>query len=86
MKKVLCLVLALLCLSAYAMAESVPSKNTSDMVSVEIDATSNPDLPVDSGLVVLPVLEEDEAHAIAYAEPIALCQEEIESWRKRCAE
>ena len=77
MKKILCLVLALLCLSAYAMAESVPSKNTSDMVSVEIDATSNPDLPVDSGLVVLPVLEEDEAHAIAYAEPIALCQEEI---------
>ena len=54
MKKILCLVLALLCLSAYAMAESVPSKNTSDMVSVEIDATSNPDLPVDSGLVVLP--------------------------------
>lgn len=77
MKKILCLVLALLCLSAYAMAESVPSKNTSDMVSVEIDATSNPDLPVDSGLVVLPVLEEDEAHATAYAEPIALCQEEI---------
>ena len=35
------------------------------------------DLPVDSGLVVLPVLEEDEAHATAYAEPIALCQEEI---------
>ena len=31
MKKILCLVLALLCLSAYAMAESVPSKNTSDM-------------------------------------------------------
>lgn len=77
MKKILCLVLALLCLSAYAMAESVPSKNTSDMVSLEIDATLNPDLPADSGLVVLPVPEEDEEHAGAYAEPIALCQEEI---------
>ena len=41
MKKILCLVLALLCLSAYAMAESVPGKNTSDMVSGKgNDATS----------------------------------------------
>ena len=79
MKKIVCLTLALLlCLSAVAWAEEVvPSKNTSDMVSVEIDPALNPALPVDSGFVVIPVLEEDEAHLAAYPEHIALCQEEI---------
>ena len=77
MKKILCLVLALLCLSAYAMAESVPSKNTSDMVSVEIDATSNPDLPVDSGLVVLPVLEDGRVVLVRQYR-----RRKLQSWRK----
>ena len=68
MKKIVCLTLALLlCLSAVAWAEEVvPSKNTSDMVSVEIDPALNPALPVDSGFVVISVLEEDEAVSGGY--------------------
>ena len=79
MKKIVCLTLALLlCLSAAALAEeAVPSKNTSDMVVVQMDPALNPGIPVDSGFVVLSVLEEDEAHLEAYPEHIALCREEI---------
>lgn len=79
MKKIVCLVLAaLLCLSMAALAEeAVPSKNTSDMVWVEIDPALNPNLPADSGFVAFPVLEEDATQAEEYAESIALCQEEI---------
>ena len=79
MKKIVCLVLAaLLCLSMAALAEeAVPSKNTSDMVSVEIDPALNPNQPADSGFVAFPVLEEDATQAEEYAESIALCQEEI---------
>ena len=79
MKKIVCLVLAaLLCLSMAALAEeAVPSKNPSDMVSVEIDPALNPNLPADSGFVAFPVLEEDATQAEEYAESIALCQEEI---------
>lgn len=79
MKKIVCLTLALLlCLSAVALAEEVvPSKNTSDMVVVEVDPALNTNVPADSGFVVIPVLEEDEAQAAEYAENIALCREEI---------
>lgn len=79
MKKIVCLVLAaLLCLSMAALAEeAVPSKNTSDMVSVEIDPALNPNLPENSGFVAFPVLEEDATQAEEYAESIALCQEEV---------
>ena len=79
MKKIVCLTLALLlCLSAVALAEEVvPSKNTSDMVVVEVDPALNTNVPADSGFVVIPVLEEDEAQAVEYAENIALCREEI---------
>ena len=79
MKKIVCLTLALLlCLSAVALAEEVvPSKNTSDMVVVEVDPALNTNVPADSGFVVIPVLEEDEAQAAEYADNIALCREEI---------
>lgn len=79
MKKIVSLVLALLlCLPAVALAEEVvPSKNTSDMVAVEITPELNPNVPADSGFVVIPVLEEDEAQTAEYAENIALCREEI---------
>lgn len=78
MKKIVSFILVLvLCLSAVALAEAVPSKNTSDMVTVELDAELNPQIPTDSGLLVLPVLEEDEEHAEVYAERIEVCQEEI---------
>lgn len=36
MKKLVCLVLALVCFATVAMAESVPSKSTADMVTVEV--------------------------------------------------
>ena len=46
-----------LCLSAVALAEEVvPSKNTSDMVVVEVDPALNTNVPADSGFVVIPVL------------------------------
>ena len=79
MKKIVCLTLALLlCLSAVALAEEVvPSKNTSDRVVVEVDPALNTNVPADSGFVVIPVLEEDEAQAAEYADNIALCREEI---------
>ena len=79
MKKIVCLTLALLlCLSAVALAEEVvPSKYTSDMVVVEVDPALNTNVPADSGFVVIPVLEEDEAQAVEYADNIALCREEI---------
>ena len=79
MKKIVCMTLALLlCLSVAALAEeAVPSKNTLDMVAVEMELALNPNIPADSGFVVILVLEEDEAHLEAYAEHIALCREEI---------
>lgn len=77
MKKMLCVVLVLLCMTAGAIAESVPSKNTADMVTVAVDQTLNPDIPTDSGFAVMPVLEEDATHAVEYADHIALCQTEI---------
>ena len=77
MKKLLCLALALLCVTAGAFAESVPSKNTADMVNVVIDRTLNPNIPADSGFMVMPVLDEDPVQAEAYMENIALCPTEI---------
>jgi hypothetical protein len=77
MKKVLCIVLALMCLCGSALAESVPSKNTSDMVVVEVSPELNPNVPADSGLVVMPVQEEDEAQAEEYVERTELCRNEI---------
>ena len=77
MKKIVCLTLALLlCLSAVALAEEVvPSKNTSDMVVVEVDPALNTNVPADSGFVVIPVLEEDEAQA---AEAVAQAMLELD--------
>lgn len=77
MKKMMCVVLALLCMTAGALAESVPSKNTADMVIVTVDQTLTPNIPADSGFAVTPVLEEDALHAVKYADHIMLCKTEI---------
>lgn len=65
-------------LTAGAMAESVPSKNTADMVNVEIEQEANPSLPSDSGLEVILVEDGDTTQAEAYEPEIALCQLELE--------
>ena len=76
-KRIVCMVLVLLCVGVVAMAETVPSKNTADMVTVEIDRNLNPNIPTDAGFTVLPILEEDPEQAERYAEDITLCQDEI---------
>lgn len=65
MKKLVCLVLALVCFATVAMAESVPSKSTADMVSVEVKG--------DAGIVVAPVEDTAENQVV-----IAKCNAEIE--------
>lgn len=70
MKKVLCLILALVCLGTLAMAESVPSKSTADLVeTVEVKTESG---VVAENLVVSAVTDE-----VVYKEKIEACQTEI---------
>lgn len=65
MKKLVSLLLALVCLCSFcvAMAESVPSKSTADMVTVTIQAEG---IPANAGFVLAP---DDEA--------VEACQNEI---------
>ena len=70
MKKVLCLILALVCLGTLAMAESVPSKSTADLVeTVEVKTESG---VAAENLVVAAVTDE-----VVYKEKIEACQTEI---------
>lgn len=78
MKKIVCVFLALLCFPGFVLAESAPSITTADMVAVTIEQELNPNLPADSGLAVIPVLEEDAALAAQYIQHMELCQEEID--------
>lgn len=60
MKKFVCLMVALLlCLSACALAESVPSKTTEDMIKIEV---SGENLPADATFFVKPVDESDPVY------------------------
>lgn len=77
MKKIVCLVIALLCLPVFALAESAPSINTADMVTVTVESDLNPSLPADSELVVIPVQNEDAVLADQYIQHTELCQTEI---------
>ena len=77
MKKTVCAILALLCLPAFALAESGPSINTADMVTVTVETTLNPSLPENSELTIILVQNEDETLAEQYSEHIELCQTEI---------
>ena len=61
MKKTVCVILALLCLPVFALAESAPSINTADMVTVTVETALNPSLPENSELTIIPVQNEDEA-------------------------
>lgn len=70
MKKVLSLILVLVCLGTMAVAESVPSKSTADLVeTVEIKTESG---VVAENLVVAAVTDE-----VVYKEKIEACQTEI---------
>lgn len=69
MKKLLCLVLALLCIASFALADSVPSKSTADMVSVQVQGN----IPADSGFVLMPVVD-----SITYQVAVEACQNQIE--------
>jgi len=69
MKKIVCLVLALICLASFAMAENVPSKSTADMVTVTVKAEN---IPADAGFVVAPVVD-----AVEHKEQVEACQKEI---------
>lgn len=77
MKKTVCVILALLCLPVFALAESAPSINTADMVTVTVETALNPSLPESSELAIIPVQNEDEALAEQYSEYTELCQTEI---------
>lgn len=63
MKKLLCLVLALLCVATAAMASSVPSKSTADMVTVQVQGDNIP-----ASFTVAPVVDGAQVEA---------CQAEI---------
>lgn len=71
MKKIVSILVALvLCLSAAAFAESVPSKTTGDLVRFEVAADN---LPVDSGFYIQPIAENDEA----YQQNVKICKNEL---------
>lgn len=63
MKKLLCLVLALLCVATAAMASAVPSKSTADMVSVQVQGANVP-----ASFTIAPVVDAARTQA---------CQAEI---------
>lgn len=77
MKKLVCLVLALaLCLLTAAMAESVPSKTTSDLTRFDVVAENQPN---DPGIYLLPVNEVTVGAQLPdYQELLDICQVEIE--------
>ena len=86
MKKLICLVLALLCLSSIAFAEVVPSKTTSDLVDVEVQVETETGvaIPDEEPLVVQPVTiitlknAVDPVERAAYEERLAIVQTEVE--------
>lgn len=70
MKKFLCVALiALLCFSATAMADMIPSKSTADMVATKVEGAN---IPADAGFVLAPVVDE-----VKHAAQIAACKDEI---------
>lgn len=77
MKKFICLVAALvLCLSTVALAESYPSKTTSDLTRFDVVAENQPD---DANIYLLPVNEVTVGEMLPdYQERIDICQVEIE--------
>ena len=77
MKKIVCVLFALLCLPAFVLAESTPSITTTDMVTVTMEPDLNPNLPADSGLVAILVQEEDAVLVEQYIQNVELCKEEI---------
>lgn len=71
MKKLVCLVLALIMtIAPMALAESTPSKTTGDLTQIEVVVENT---PADSGFFMAPVVEADPV----YQEKVEICQKEI---------
>lgn len=77
MKKLVCLILALTtCVSAAAMAESVPSKTVADLTHFDVIAENQPG---DATIYLMPVNEVTMGEMLPeYQERIDICQKEIE--------
>lgn len=77
MKKLVCLVLALMmCTSAAALAESMPSKTVADLTRFEVVAENQPD---DENIYLLPVNEVTVGETLPeYQARIDICEKEIE--------
>jgi len=73
MKKIVSLVLVLMLLMPLALAESVPSKSTADMVTATVIKTQIESMPEDKPLVIAPVVDE-----VVYAAKIEQCKAEVE--------
>lgn len=72
MKKIVCILVALmLCLSAVAFAESVPSKKVDDLTKVTVTGVN---LPADSGFFLRLIVDNEEE----YQHLVEICQKEIE--------
>ena len=74
MKKIVCLVLALLCVSVMAVAESTPSKTTADLTLIQ---TSAANLPEGASFTLAPVTTARAADLPDYEERVAACEAEI---------
>ena len=74
MKKIVCLVLALLCVSVMAVAESTPSKTTADLTLIQ---TSAANLPEGASFTLAPVTTARAADLPDYEERVAVCEAEI---------
>lgn len=71
MKKLFCLILVLICIGTAAMAESVPSKSTADLVETVAVTTETGVAAPD--LVIAPVVD-----AVEYQQKVEICQNEIQ--------
>ena len=75
MKKLFCLILALVCIGSAALAATVPSKTTADL-NTTTKVTTESGAPLDS-LVVVPVAETEESKA-AYEQKLEICNTELQ--------
>ena len=75
MKKLFCLILALVCIGSAALAATVPSKTTADL-NTTTKVTTESGVPLDS-LVIVPVADTEESKA-AYEQKLEICNTELQ--------
>lgn len=74
MKKLFCLILALVCIGSAALAATVPSKTTADL-NTTTKVTTESGVTLDS-LVIIPVADTEESKA-AYEQKLEICNTEL---------